>query len=118
MSEHNQPVYVRIGVEEKQVMLLFCKDPEGSIPSNISKWMVDPAQCLEISEGMATAAFEADTSLRPVGPALKATLMENHRIKLTARVALMLTTLRGDKLKTDGMVARDIVDAMLKEVFS
>ena len=117
MSERNAPIYVRIGIEDKQVLLLFTKDPEGGIPANTSKWVLDPAQCLEITQAMADAAFEADTDLKPVGPALKATLVENHRMKLTQRLSLMLGTMRGDKLKTDGQIAQALVEECLREIF-
>ena len=111
-------VYVRLGADGKTVKLLFTRDPEGSKPANISQWVLDPKECLVISEAMATAAFEADTTMKPVGPALKASIIEGHRMKLTQRVAIMLGSLRGDKLKTDGRVAQDIIEVCLKEIFS
>ena len=113
----DQPVYVRLGAEDGQVVLIFTADAEGLKPSNICRWVIDPRECLEISEEMATAAFEADTSIKPVGPALKATMVENHRMKLTARFALMLSTLREDKSLSSGTVAQRLVDAALKEIF-
>jgi hypothetical protein len=45
-------------------------------------------------------------------------LAERHRITLTQRVALMLGTLREDHKKTHGQVAKEIVDACLKEIFN
>ena len=113
----NDPVYVRVGVEDKQVLLLFTYDPEGGRPAAISQWRIDGKECLQISEAMAAAAFEADTGLAPVGPTLKASLVENHRMKLTHRFALMLGTLREDKTKSDGQIAQALVEAALKEVF-
>ena len=110
-------IYVHMGVEDKQVLLLFSQDAEGSVPANISQWRIDPKECIAISEAMATSAFEADTELKPVGPALKATLVENHRMKLMQRVSVMMNTLRHDNMKTDGMVARDIIDVIFKEIF-
>ena len=117
MSESNAPAYVRVGVEEGKVLVLFTKDPEGSKPANLSQWRIDPAECLEIVNAMADAAFEADTNIKPVGPALKASLVEQHRMKLTARFALMLTAMRQDRLKSDGEVAKNLVDAALSEIF-
>ena len=117
MSEHNDPVYVRLGADDGQVVLIFSEDVGGQKPVTISHWVIDPMECLQISEAMATAAFEADTSIKPVGPALKATLVENHRMKLTQRFSLMLATMRQDKLMTDGQIAQRLVDAALQEIF-
>lgn len=117
MSESNAPVYVRVGDENGQVVVLFTKDPEGSFPSNISQWRTDPAECLEIVAAMADAAFRAGEGMKPVGPALKATLVEQHRMKLTQRFALMLSTMRGDKLVSNGQIAQRMVDAALQEIF-
>ena len=114
----DEPVYVRLGAEDGQVLLMFTEDPEGSKPANISQWRIDPRECLAISEAMATSAFEADTTLKPVGPALKASLIENHRMKLTQRVALMMGTLREDKLVTNGRIAQAVVDAAIQEIFT
>jgi hypothetical protein len=117
MSKRDAPSYCTIGVEKGQVLLLFSKDPSGTRPSNISTWRLDPRECLEITEAMATAAFEARDGVKPVGPALKATLVEQHRMKLTQRFSVMLATLRPDKLKSDGNVAQALVEAALKEIF-
>lgn len=116
MSERDTSVYVRVGIEDGQVMLLFTKDPEGGIPANISKWRSDPKECLDITEAMAAAAFEADGGLKPVGPALKANLIEQHRIKLTHRFALMLNTMHPLRM-SDGEIAQKLVDAALQEIF-
>lgn len=77
----------------------------------------DPQNCLDVSEAMAAAAFEAREGVKPVGDALKAELVERHRIRLTQRVAVMLNSLREDRTKSNGHVAKAVVDAMLREVF-
>ena len=113
----SSPVYVRIGVDEEQVLLMFSSDPEGSKMEEISKWYVDPTQCLDIIEAMAKAAFEADNRLKPVGDVAKSQIIEKTRMKLTTRYAVMLSTLRHDKTKTDGQIAQDLVDVALREVY-
>ena len=117
MDDLTDGVYVRVGEDDKKVLLLFTRDPEGSTPANISQWRVDPEDCLPIAESMVKHAFSIDSGLTPVGPALKAGLIEQHRVKLTQRFTLMLGSVRGDKLKSDGEVARDLVDAALREIF-
>lgn len=117
MSERNAPIYVRIGIEDKQVLLLFTKDPEGGIPANTSKWVLDPNECQIIAGAMADAAFEADTSLKPLAPTQKAARVELHRDVLIPRIANMLGSLREDRLKSNGELALAFVDVMCAEVF-
>lgn len=103
------PVQVAVRSEGGKVILKF--------DSDINYLEMEPENCLLITEAMATAAFEARDGMKPVGPALKAEIVERHRMTLTQRVALMLNTLRDDRTKSNGQVARDIVDVMLAEVF-
>ena len=44
-------------------------------------------------------------------------LVERHRMILTQRVSVMLNSLREDKTKGNGAVAKAIVDAVIAEVF-
>ena len=113
----DEAVFVRIGVEGGKVLLMFSEDVQGMTPANLSRWAIDPPECLQISEAMATNAFTADTQLKPVGPALKATLVENHRMKLTQRYVRMLASMRSDINVSDGKIAQELVDAALKEIF-
>jgi hypothetical protein len=117
MSEHKDPVYVRLGADDGQVLLLFTKDPEGTKPANISQWRIDHDECVEIARAMAHAAFEVETGTQPVGDALLPSLIEQHRMKLTQRFSLMLATMRQDKVMTNGQIAQRLVDAALQEVF-
>lgn len=77
----------------------------------------EPQNCLDVCEAMVAAAYEAKGE-KPVGPALKASLVEAHRNKLVPRITLMLANLRQDKLKTDGYIALQIVDTVFSEIFS
>jgi len=111
-------VFVNIGVVDKQVVLLFSAKPDFSSPMPVDRWVLDPRECLDISEAMATAAFTAREELKPVGPALKAELVERHRMKLTQRLALVLNSTRENKKVSNGKLAQELVEIMLKEVFS
>ena len=112
-----EAVFAMIGHEGGQVAVAFSRTPEFNAPVAIDRWIMDPVECLEITEAMATAAFEARDGVKPVSSALKAELVEKHRMKLTARVAVMLGTLREDKTRSNGRVAQDVVDACLLEIF-
>lgn len=77
----------------------------------------DPDNAISIAEAMANAAFEAREGVKPASDALKAELVERHRMTLTHRITHMLATARHDKKKTDGRLAQDVVEACLREVF-
>lgn len=113
----NDPVFVAVGRDEGRVHILFAKDPECTQPMSVDRWVLDAEECLQIAEAMAQAAFESRDNVKPVGEALKAEIVERHRMLLTHRVSLMLNTLRDDKTKGNGTIAKQIVDACLSEVF-
>lgn len=73
---------------------------------------------LEAALLLADHVYDVRQDLKPVGGAAKHELVERHRMKLTQRVALMLNSLREDKTKGNGAVAKTIVDACIAEVFS
>ena len=77
----------------------------------------EPQNCLDVCEAMVAAAFEARGE-KPVGPALKASLIEKHRDKLVPRITLMLANMREDKTKTHMNVALQIIDTVFSEIFS
>lgn len=77
----------------------------------------DAQNAIDVAMALTDAAFEARDGVKPASASLKSELVERHRMNLTRRVALMLGTLRGDKLKSDGQIARDVVEACLKEIF-
>ena len=118
MDDLTDGVYVRVGEDDKKVLLLFTSDPEGSKPANISQWRVDPKECLPIAEAMVATSFSIDSGLTPVGPVLKAGLIEQHRVKLARRYSLML----GSMFPTMSLKSRDkfgekFSDAALREIF-
>ncbi len=78
---------------------------------------VEPQNMLDMAECMVAAAFEARDGIKPVGKALKASLIEKHRDVLIPRLALMLRGMREDKLKTDGYIALRIMDIVCNEIF-
>ena len=104
-----QPVQVAIKAENKLVVMKFDRD--------VNYVELEPQNCLDICEAMSAAAFEARDDLKPAGPALKASLVERHHDKLVPRIALMLGSMRQDKLKSDGNIAEQIVTTCLAEVF-
>lgn len=79
---------------------------------------LQPDQAVSIAEAITASAFEADTSLKPVGDTLKAAMVEKHRDKLVPRISLMLGSMRDKKKLSNGQIAVMITDAVCSEVFS
>lgn len=102
-------VEIAIRSEDGLVILKFDRD--------VGYIEIDPTNCLDICEAMATAAFESRDGVKPVGKALKSELIERHRMKLTQRIALILNGSRENLTLTNGRLAQQLVEVMLKEVF-
>jgi hypothetical protein len=110
---------MQIAARDGKIVLLFSRvKPNGDkVPAKLENFDFPVSQAAKMAQLIVDLAFEEDSSLKPVGDVLKAELVERHRTTLTARLALMLGTLREDREKTNGQVAKLLVDAMLKEVF-
>jgi hypothetical protein len=78
----------------------------------------DPPNAIAVAEALTAAAFKADTGLKPVGDTLKASLVQKHRDVLIPRIALMLGSMREDRLKSNGQLATSIMDSVCNEVFT
>ncbi len=104
------PVQIAIKNERGLVILKFDRD--------VSYIEIEPQNCLDVAEAMVENAFEARDGMKPVGPALKASLIESHRDKLVPRLTLMLASMRENRSKTDGYIAMQMVDAVFSEIFS
>jgi hypothetical protein len=103
------PVSVAVKREKKLVVLKFDRD--------VNYIEMDPGNARDIACAMTDVAFEADTGLKPAGETLKAALVERHHDTLVPRIALMLASLRENKLMSNGDVARRITEVCLAEVF-
>lgn len=104
-----EAVEMMIGVDKGKVIQRF-REPMQEV-------RYDPANMLEICEALSAAAFEARDGMKPVGDTLKAEIVERHRMTLTQRVSLVLNTIREDRRRSNGQVAKEIVDICLAEVF-
>ena len=107
MTQEN--VQVAVKGEDGKVILKFDRD--------INYLEMGPQNAFDIAEAMSTAAFECRDGVKPAGPALKAELIERHRMALTQRLALMLNSTRNDVRIGNGQLAKSLVDTCLSEVF-
>ena len=102
-------IEMMVGHEDGKVVVIF-KDPVARIE-------FEPQNCIDVARCMTDHAFEARDGVKPVGDTLKAELVERHRMTLTQRLSLMLSTMRRDNMVTDGVMAQRMVEACLKEIF-
>lgn len=110
---------MQIVAREGKVMLLFSIRRSGElVPAKTDHMLLPPQAAMQAAELLANLAFEADTSLKPVGPALKAELVQRHRDKLIPRLSLMLNSLRENRTVSNGQLATQIMDAVCSEIFS
>lgn len=76
-----------------------------------------PAMAIEVAESFTSAAFEADTGLKPVSDSLKAELIEKNRKICVKRVERILDTLRSSPRYSNEDVAKQIIDRVFGVVY-
>ena len=105
-----KPVSVAIKADGGKVIIKLDRE--------VSYIEIDPDNMLDMVEAMTAAAFEADTTLKPVGETLKASLIEKHRDVLLPRVTLLIGGMRNDIKKSNGEMAVTMIDVIFSEIFS
>lgn len=110
---------MQIVADDGRIHFLFSREEDGRrVPAFVDNHIITAEQGLLASQILADLAFEADSGLKPLGPAQKAALVEKHRAVLLPRLRTMLNSLR-DKRKIDNeQLAAQILDAVCAEVFS
>ena len=110
---------MQVVAKDGKVLLLFSENRDGNrVAAHTTHMMLPPDVAIAAAEVISACAFEADTSLKPVGPALKASLVQKHREKLVPRISLMLNSMRDKRTVTNGQLAMQIMDAVSSEIFS
>jgi len=102
-------ITMAVGVEDRHVVVKFHR------PTEFIRF--EPKNAQDIAEAITTAAFQADTSLKPVAETLKATLVQKHRDILIPRMMVMLNSMREKKTMSNGQLAMAMMDAFCHEVF-
>jgi hypothetical protein len=113
-------INMQIVARDKAVVLLFSRDMDDGapVPAMTDNMRLDPETALVAAQAMTDMAFEADSSIKPIGPALKASMIEKHRSVLIPRISMMLNNLREKKTITNEQLAIQIMDRFCAEVFS
>jgi len=102
-------VQVAVKGEDGKVILKFDRD--------INYLEMEPQNTFDIAEAMCSAAFECRDGVKPVGTALKAELVERHRMRLTQRLSLVMNGSRENRTISNAKLAQQLVDICLAEVF-
>jgi hypothetical protein len=113
-------IEMAVAARDGQVHLLF-NEQDGAgqkRPAYTPNFLLSASDALAFSTLLADLAFEADTGLKAAGPALKAELIERHRVKLTDRLTVVLNTAREKKATSNRRLAKQMIDIMLAEVFA
>ncbi len=111
-------LHTTIVQRDGKVHLLFSRDVEGELKSAETNHVLFPAAtALDVGQMIIDMAFEADTGLKPLGPAAKAELVKKHRDKLIPRIGLMMNSMREKKTISNSALAREIIDVVCAEVF-
>lgn len=118
MSDAHRDIEMQVVHRDGKVTMLFSRRVNGELkPAFTDNLLLSPAAAITAAEMLSTMAFEADTSLKPVGETLKASLVEKHRERLLPLVANMLRSMVDQRFAPERM-AREVVDACFSEVFS
>ena len=113
-------IEMQIAAREGRVLLLFSRRTDDGVlrRAETDNMILNPEIAMLAAQKMTDMAFEADASLKPVGPALKASLIEKHRSVLHPRLTMMLNSLRENKTVANEHLAMQMLDAMCAEVFT
>ena len=110
---------MQIVARDKAITLLFSRETDaGTVPALTDNMMLDPETALLAAQLMTDLAFEADSGLKPMGPALKASLIEKHRSILLPRLKVILSSTRGNRKITHEQLAVQLLDVFCHEVFA
>jgi hypothetical protein len=109
MSDSDGKVDMVLGVHEGKVLMRF-KEPMQEI-------LFDHDNAINVSMALADLAFECRDDVKPASSALKAELVDRHRMTLVNRLAVVFNGQREDKKLSNGQLAQKVTDIMLAEVF-
>ena len=120
MTDHvSADIQGQVVVRDRRVHVLFSRVVEGELrPAETDNLQLDPPAALAMAELLTDMAFEADDGLKPVGPALKANLVDKHRRKLLPRLTLIIKSRREVSTVSHHDLARLLLDAVFNEVFT
>lgn len=127
MSEEIGDRQVRTDIEmqvvarDRQVWLLFNeedRETKQKRPAHTANFILSASDALTLSTLIADLAFEAESGLKSAGGALKAELVERHRVKLVDRLSVVFNSMREKRTTSNRQLAKQVVDICMGEVFN
>jgi hypothetical protein len=103
---------------EGRVHMIFSRYVEGTLKkAEMDHLILMPQEAVNAAEVMTTMAFEADTSLKPVGDTLKPALVEQIRKRMGPKAIMIIRTGIIEKTAPD-VIARQVLDHFCSEAYS
>src|SRR5258707_5487399 len=101
----------------REIHMLFSEENEKKelVPAFTSNFLMSPHDAVMFAGLTADLAYEMETGLKAAGAGLKAALIERARVKLVARVSIMLRSMRQDKNFSHQKIAQEVAVEWLKE---
>lgn len=113
-------IEMQVVARDGSIHLLFSElDQAGQKqPAYTSNFLLSAGDALLFSTLLADLAFEAETGLKPAGSAVKAELIERHRVTLLDRLTVVLNSQRERKTINNRQLSKKLLDIVFAEVFS
>lgn len=114
-------IEMQVVARDRQVWLLFNEEDRQTHekkPAHTANFILSAADALTMSALIADLAFEAESGLKSAGSALKAELVERHRVKLVNRLSTVFNSMREKKTTSNRQLAKQVVDICMGEVFN
>lgn len=113
-------ISMQVLARDGSIHLLFSEPNQAGdpVPAYTANFLMSASDALMFSTLVADLAFEAETGLKAAAPALKAELMERHRVKLIDRLNVVLNSTREKKTTSNRNLAKQVVEICMSEIFA
>lgn len=114
-------IEMQIVARDRQVWLLFNEkdlQTKETKPAYTPNFILSASDALVMSTLIADLAYEAEAGMKAAGGALKAELIERHRVKLVDRLTVVFNSAREKKTTSNRGLAKQVVDICMGEVFN
>lgn len=127
-----KPLQIAITVHDRTAVLHFSEPREYVALSDGHPFMIgqrlilagvearpDLGQAaIAVAMALIDGIYEMRSDLKPAGGAVKHELIERHRRTLTKRLEVIMNSQREKKTTSNALLAKELVEVMLREVFA
>jgi hypothetical protein len=128
----NKPLQIAVTVHDRTAVLHFSEPREYVALNDGHPFMIgqrlilagvearpDLGQtAIAVAMALIDGIYEMRSDLKPAGGAVKHELIERHRRTLTKRLEVIMNSQREKKTVSNHLLAKELVDVMLREVFA